>query len=165
MHQTKPSKLFECWDIAFNYHPNSNFNKLPTEQYLIDLFQENKDKFFRISEHPYNLSSAFGLKNIRRVWELDSVLMFKIKSTLFIKGMDELSKKSWPWILREKGYFFAKQSDLNMLMTHDHEFSYLSFRLVNRLDNDWPDDWILNQCLLRKIESDWYLYLCKVRNG
>ncbi len=177
----KPSNFFECWDIYLNYHPKNTFKKLPSDQYLIDQFNNNEDLeiLVRQAKHlsytgetnekwikKFNIYHPEALVDYRR--DNSESWKFDVASTMFIKGLDEESKKRWPWVIRTKGYIYSPDNIVNGLpsaLDNLNKSGRRSFILQDQLDNHWPDNWVYNQCLLRPIEDNWYLFLCKQQNG
>ena len=111
---------------------------------------------------------------------------FDIASTKYIRG----SEQEWPWGGRQKGYVYfplpAPKISNGWLIGPMYEPGRLNnvpngwsqkgwpypggrnriaWRVRDQLNNDWPEDWVSFECLLRQIEPQWFLYLCKDQTG
>lgn len=90
---------------------------------------------------------------------------FPIATTKYIKNVG----KYWPWGTRQKGYIYfpkmAPEIEHGRLIGPVYKTSFSekkeSWRVLDQLDGNWPDDWAHNECLLRRVEPQWYLYICK----
>ncbi|HEY8098829.1 MAG TPA: hypothetical protein VIE65_22400 [Methylobacter sp.] len=90
---------------------------------------------------------------------------FPISTTKYIKEVG----KDWPWGNRQKGYIYFPQTvpeiEHGRLIGPVYKTTLLetkaSWRVLEQLDESWPDDWAHDECLLRRIEPHWFLYLCR----
>ncbi|MDD2723741.1 MAG: hypothetical protein PHH59_06930 [Methylovulum sp.] len=92
---------------------------------------------------------------------------FLVDSTMYIAG----AGKEWPWVNRLKGYVYfplpAPRIEHGVLLGAMQFASgkYRPWRVLPQLDQDWPEDWASGECLLRRIEPQWFLILCKDHVG
>jgi hypothetical protein len=94
-------------------------------------------------------------------------LSFIAESTMYISG----AEKNWPHINRQKGYAYfpvpapqIENGHVNVL-TDINGHKTNSWRVLNQLDSNWPTDWASYECLLRPIEPQWFLFICKDHIG
>lgn len=97
----------------------------------------------------------------KRAWQ------FNVASTKYIAGVD---RKKWPWVNRLKGYAYFPQPEPKieqgrLIGPTLKNGKPSSWRVLEQLDGDWPADWASYECLLRRIEPQWYLILCKDHVG
>lgn len=79
--------------------------------------------------------------------------------------------KEWPWVNRLKGYLYFPLPEprieqgklLGAMQFADGQRR--PWRVLEQLDGDWPEDWASGECLLRRIEPQWFLILCKDHVG
>jgi hypothetical protein len=99
----------------------------------------------------------------KREWAYE----FHVDSTLYIAG----AGKEWPRVNRLKGYLYfplpEPRIEQRRLLGPIHFTSgqRRSWRVLPQLDQDWPEDWASGECLLRRIEPQWFLFLCKDHVG
>ncbi|WP_019865722.1 hypothetical protein [Methylovulum miyakonense] len=92
---------------------------------------------------------------------------FYVESTMYIAG----AGKEWPWVNRLKGYLYFPLPEprieqgklLGAMQFADGQRR--PWRVLEQLDGDWPEDWASGECLLRRIEPQWFLILCKDHVG
>lgn len=192
----KEFKYFSrCWDAWFNYHPADTFKKLPTDQQMIDSFNQYRHDFDEAKEQAmshYHMSfldnpvwkkrhgidyfhlmapwsrsilesNGFIEPDNGREWAYE----FHVASTMYIAG----AGKEWPWVNRLKGYVYFPLPEPQIehgrlqgaILKKRNE--RMSWRVLEQLDGNWPEDWASLECLLRRIEPQWFLFLCKDRVG
>lgn len=121
--------------------------------------------FYSIMPWPPNIYSVshFVDATNNREW----VWQFNVESTMYIAG----AGKEWPWINRLKGYLYfplpEPRIEQGRLLGPIHFTSDQRrlWRVLEQLDGDWPEDWASGECLLRPIERQWFLFLCKDHVG
>jgi hypothetical protein len=92
---------------------------------------------------------------------------FLVDSTMYIAG----AGKEWPWVNRLKGYAYfplpkPRIEQGKLLGTTQFTSGQRRFwRVLTQLDKDWPEDWASGECLLRRIDPQWFLILCKDHIG
>jgi hypothetical protein len=184
--------LPRCLDTWFNYHPDLNFKKLPTDQQLIEDFNQYREDFVAAKEQVMSKNALSDFLN-NPTWKArhnlsyfysmtpwppsiytstDSVTpannrewawQFTVASTLYIGG----AGKDWPWVNRVKGYLYFPAPEPRIVQgrllgtVKIIGVQRWSWRVLAQLDNGWPNDWASRECLLRRIEGQWFLFLCK----
>lgn len=182
-----------CADAWFNHNYDGAFHKLPTDQEMIDNFKEYRTDFegilnklqrgyvsldilstesirsgiyasYRLMPWTPNVYSSphFEDPASNREWSWQ----FHVDSTLYIEGAEE----HWPWVNRLKGYAYfplpvpqiAQGRLIGPVLKNGQPFSW---RVLDQLDGNWPADWAHDECLLRRIEAQWFLFLCKDHVG
>lgn len=94
-------------------------------------------------------------------------LSFPVDETKYIAG----AGKDWPKVNRLKGYAYfplpaPKIENGHVIGLIDKDGRKLSsWRVLDQLDKDWPADWAHYECLLRRIEPQWFLFICKDHIG
>jgi len=173
-----------------DYSLSHGIRSLPTDQEMIDRFRRYRSDFGEmaneiaqanyvymvtlnrkwIDRHGILMAQALAsypqtpddkAKNVLRTWAYS----FTVESTLYIKGA---SREDWPLVNRVKGYVYFRsppQVEGGYLLGLPGHPKYL-FRVLPSLDGPpWPSDWKSGECLLRKIEPQWFLSLCRDRVG
>lgn len=127
-------------------------------------------------ESPIQLSNSIS----------EMAFAFRMASTKYIRG----SEQEWPWVDREKGYVYfpspvprisngwliGPMYGPNLISNVPKGWSQkgwpypgdrrrIAWRVRDQLNNNWPEDWASFECLLRPIEPQWFLYLCKDQTG
>lgn len=123
------------------------------------------DYFYSMMPWPPNIySSSYFIEPIsNREW----VWQFNVASTMYIIK----AGKEWPWVNRLKGYLYFPLPEprieqgrlLGPISKKSGQRS--SWRMLEQLDGNWPEDWSSGECLLRRIETQWFLFLCKDHVG
>lgn len=185
------ANLSRCFDAWAEYNYGGLFKKLPTDQELIDRFQSYRGDFEEIKNMsipggfvPDSLQKRTGVwyAGARGYWPATVysepskshddhkqwyARYFPVTATMYIDG----AGKNWPKVNREKGYVYfplpaPKIENGHVVgLTGKDGRKYSSWRVLDQLDKDWPADWRSGECLLRRIEPQWFLALCKDRIG
>lgn len=180
-----------CWDAWFEYRPY--FKVLPSDQEMIDSFKKHRGDFDEIRDkalsqrgymmslnnppwkarvgHAYQIvpwtpsvysSPRFVEPASTHEWSWE----FHVDETMYIAG----ARKNWPHVNRLKGYAYfplpaprVEQGRLlGPMLKNGQQFSR---RVLEQLDGNWPADWASYECLLRRIEPQWFLFICKDHIG
>lgn len=120
---------------------------------------------YKMMPWPPNIysSSHFVAPTSNREWAYE----FHVDSTMYIAG----TGKEWPRVNRLKGYLYFPLPEPNIEQgrllgpIHFTSGQRRSWRVREQLDGDWPEDWASGECLLRRIEPQWFLFLCKDHVG
>lgn len=186
-----------CWDAWANYYPALTFKKLPTDEEMIESFNQYRQDFDEakdqvVSSYPYMSGlhnpvwkARHGIDNFYNMipWppnvysspppideptsNREWAWRFYVESTMYIAGAGE----EWPWVNRLKGYLYfplpEPRIEQGKLLGARQFASGQSrpWRVLAQLDENWPEDWVSGECLLRRIEPQWFLILCKDHVG
>jgi hypothetical protein len=178
-----------CWDAWVEYDHSGLFKKLPTDQELIGRFHSYRGDFDKISNMAMPEVVPHELRKRTGVWVSSSLgywpstmysdtpksdkdhqgfaRSFSVDETMYIAG----AGKDWPNVNRVKGYAYfplptprIENGHVIGLIGQDGR-KLSSWRVLDQLDGDWPADWAHYECLLRRIEPQWFLFLCKDHIG
>lgn len=189
------NNLSMCWDAWMEYDHDELFRKLQPDQEMIDNFKKYRGDFDAIKEKvisQQNYYMSFVNSDFRKqtgVWwvgafgywpstvysnylmpreggrKQEFALSFSAEGTMYIAG----AEKNWPKINRQKGYAYfplpIPRIEQGRLLGPMLNGQKLSWRVLEQLDKDWPTDWASYECLLRPIEPQWFLFICKDHIG
>lgn len=72
-----------------------------------------------------------------------------------------IDREYWPWSNMTKGYtYFLSPPRIDDGWVVD-QYGQRQWLLRNNLDASWPEEFAKQQCLMRRIDAQWFLILCK----
>jgi hypothetical protein len=116
---------------------------------------------------PWTPDIYYSSRSVNQTSNREWVYEFHVESTMYIAG----AGKEWPWVNRLKGYLYfplpEPRIDQGILLGAMQFASgqLRPWRVLEQLDGNWPEDWASGECLLRRIEPQWFLILCKDHVG
>ena len=175
-----------CWDAWMEYDHDGLFKQLPSDQNMIDRFHTYRSDFYELKDLKFGFvpdkllqrtsawyvgsfgywpSAAYSDTAQSDVNHQDFARTFPVSETMYITG----AEKNWPKINRQKGYAYfplpIPRIEQGRLLGPMLNGQKLSWRVLEQLDKDWPTDWASYECLLRPIEPQWFLFICKDHIG
>jgi hypothetical protein len=155
----------------------TEFKRLPSDRELMERFRTyhaDFDVLARRAERLQGSESMTGWRDKLGITDAEVfaddpwAFLFSVAWSKYVRGVNP---KDWPLVNHLKGYiYFASplRVDGPFLLGPPGKDGTPKYRerLLETLDGPpWPSEWRPRECVLRRIEPQWFLAICKDRVG